>query len=882
MAAAPRGGGVPLLERREAMSFLSGLMAGVRSGSDGQLVLVGGEAGVGKTALLRGFCDIQDESVRIAWGACEPLRTPRPLGPLSDVADACGGELAALVAAGARPHEVASGLLRELRRRGPTVLVLEDVHWADEATLDVLVLLAARLAPVPALVFATYRDDEVDRSEQFRAVLGELARRPGRVKLEPLSPAGVEDLAEPYGVDGEELHRLTGGNPFFVTEALAAGAERIPATVRDAVLAREARLSEPARRLLEAVAVIPGQVDLWLLDALAGELIDWLQECLTSGMLTAGATHVAFRHELARLAIEEAIAPNRRIALHAAALAALTRRGGDDPDFARLAYHAEAAGDGEGVLRWAPRAAQRAASSGAHRESAAQYACALRFGGGLALERSAELLQLRADECYLTDQFAEAIEAQEGALDAHRRLGDLRGEGDALRSLARLLRFVGRTRDGLAVALQAVDLLERLAPGHELAIAYCTVSHLYQAVEDNDGSLAWGTRALELAGRLGDTEALVYALTNIGTVESIAGVAGGREKLDRALELAQRHGLEDAGRVFVHLVLWPALHRPFSQDAAHLEAGLQYCEERGLDTWRLYMLASRARLELDDCRWDQAAESASLVLRDPRSAPVPRCWALVTLALLAARRGDADAAGPLAEARALAQAAGELQRIGPVAAASAEVAWLAGDDAGVAEATDAALAHALARRWPWVVGELACWRWRAGIRDELPDGAAAEPYLLAIAGECERAAALLGQTGRPYEAALLLADSHDPLTVRRSVDELTQLGARSAAAVVARRLRRRGVRSVPRGPRPRTRENPAGLTARELEVLGLLVEGLRNAQIAQRLVVSDKTVDHHVSAVLRKLGVHSRADAAAEASRLGLTTAGAQSAGRPG
>jgi DNA-binding CsgD family transcriptional regulator len=882
IAAAADGRRGLLLERGEAMSYLTGLLAGVRSGSDGQLVLVGGEAGVGKTSLLRSFCEAQDESVRIAWGACEPLRTPRPLGPLSDVADACGGELAALVAAGARAHEVVSGLLRELRRRGPTVLVLEDVHWADEATLDVLVLIAARLAPVPALVFATYRDDEVDRAAEFRAVLGELARRPGRIKLEPLSPAGVWDLAEPYGVDGEELYRRTGGNPFFVTEALAAGGERIPATVRDAVRAREARLSEPARRLLEAVAVIPGQVDLHLLDALAGELVDRLEECLTSGMLTAGATDVAFRHELARLAIEEAIAPNRRIALHAAALAALARRGGDRPEYARLAYHAEAAGDAEGVLRWAPAAAERAASSGAHRESAAQYACALRFSGDLPLERRAELLQRRADECYLTDQFAEAIEAQEGALDIRRALGDLRGEGDALRSLARLLRFVGRTRDGHAAARQAVEMLERLPPGHELAIAYSTVSHLWFAVEDDAGTLEWGARALELAGRLDDTEALVYALTNIGTVESLAGEYAGREKLEQALELAQEADLEEAaGRVFVHLVLWPSPHRRLPADEMYVEDGLRYCEERGLDTWRLFLLASRARLELDDCRWDRAAESAGLVLRDPRSAQVPRGWALVTLGLLAARRGEAGGAAPLAEAHALAQAAGELQRIGPVAAARAEVAWLAGDEAGVAEATDAALALALARGWPWVVGELACWRRRAGMHDELPDGAAAEPYRLAIAGECERAAALLRQGGRSYEAALSLADSHDPLVVRQSIDELTRLGARTAAAIVARGLRRRGVSSIPRGPRRRTRENPAGLTPRELEVLVLLVEGLRNAQIAQRLVVSGKTVDHHVSAVLRKLGVHSRADAAAEALRLGLTTAGPQSAGTP-
>jgi DNA-binding CsgD family transcriptional regulator len=870
------GGVGSLLERGASMSVLTELLAGVRSSSEGRVILVGGEAGVGKTALLRGFCETQGKSVRILWGACAPLLASRPLGPLLDVAEASGGELEELVASAARPHEVAAGLLRELRGRRPTVLVLEDVHWADEATLDVLALLAARIGSAPALVLASYRDDELDRAEQFRLVLGELLRGPGRLKVEPLSRAAVAELAEPYGVDGERLYRRTGGNPLFIIEVLAAGGELIPDTVRDAVLARAGHLSEPARKLLDAVAVVPGQVDLWLLEALAGGLVDRLEECLASGMLSPGPAHVAFRHELARLAIEEAIAPNRRVALHRGALTALAARDSDDPDFARFAHHAEAAGDVEGVLRWAPRAAERAASSGAHREAAVQYARALRFADGRPPQMRAELLQRSADECYMTDQFDAAIVAQQGALECHRRLGNVRGEGDSLRSLSRLLRFVGRTQDAERVALEAVDMLERLAPGHELAIAYCNVSHLCANMEDLGAAEAWGTRALELARSLDDTEALVYALTNIGAVEFLTDAPAGPATLERALALAQQHNLEEhAGRAFVSLVLWPTRHRMFALATGYLEAALEYCSERGLDTWRLYLLASRARLELDLGHWDEAADAAALVLHDPRSAPVPRGWALAALGVVRARRGDADASS-LGEAHDVAQSAGELQRVGPVAAARAEAAWLAGDNAMVAEVTDAALALALHRKAPWVVGELAYWRWQAGLRDELPAGTVAEPYSLSIAGEWARAAELWRKIGCPYEAALALAESDNQLALRQSIDELQRLGASPAAAIVARRLRVRGVRGVPRGPRPRTRDNPAGLTARELEVLALLAEGSRNAQIAKRLVVSEKTVDHHVSAVLRKLDVHTRGEAAAEAFRLGLTRHGGE------
>ena len=188
------------------------------------------------------------------------------------------------------------------------------MHWADEATLDVLRLLARRVETVPALVIASYRDDELDPAHPLRIVLGELTttQNVGRMKLVLLSPGAVAQLAEPYGVDADELYRKTAGNPFFVVEALAAGAEGIPETVREAVLARAARLSPAARTVLEAVAVVPPQAELWLLEALAGEAVNGLDECLTSGMLTSEPAGVAFRHELARLAVEESVAPHTK------------------------------------------------------------------------------------------------------------------------------------------------------------------------------------------------------------------------------------------------------------------------------------------------------------------------------------------------------------------------------------------------------------------------------------------------------------------------------------------------------------------------------------------------------------------------------------------
>ena len=280
-----------LLERSAQLSTLIGCLEAVQRSSRGQVLLVGGEAGVGKTTLLRRFCEERGRSVRVLWGACDPLFTPSPLGPLRIVAEETGGELEEVVARGAMPHAVVTALAGELSAPAATVLVLEDAHWADEATLDVFRLLARRVETVPALVVVTYRDDELDRAHPFRILIGELAtsRTVGRVKLARLSPAAVAQLAEPYGVDADELYRKTAGNPFFVVEALASGAEGIPDTVRDAVLARAARLSPAAAELLEAVAVVPPRAELWLLEALAGAATDPLDECLASGMLVVEA-----------------------------------------------------------------------------------------------------------------------------------------------------------------------------------------------------------------------------------------------------------------------------------------------------------------------------------------------------------------------------------------------------------------------------------------------------------------------------------------------------------------------------------------------------------------------------------------------------------------
>ena len=480
-SAAAHGHTRPLLERDRELDQLEQCWQRVVASSSGMLALVAGEAGAGKTVLLREFAERKGGRVGVLQGLCEPLSTPRPLGPFLDLADAVGGELGELVSAGAKPHAIATALLRELADRGrASLVVLEDLQWADEATLDVLRLAARRLVEVSALMVVTYRNDELGPWHPLRALIGELGARQSlaRISLAPLSLAAVAVLAAPFGADAEAVYARTGGNPFFVSELLAGGDAELPESVSDAVLARAARLAEPARKLLETIAVVGPRAELWLLDRLVADARERLERCVSSGMIVSvGDSGGVPPRARPRRRCRRDQRPSQ-LALHAAVLEALMSPPWGEPDLARLAYHADAAGDRDAVLRFVPEAAAQAARLGAHREAAVLYERALRHADQLPLQARAALLERQAAECYWFTDFEAAERTQRQALACYRQLGAELRRGAALSWLSNLAWQTGSLADAEPMAQEAAVQLERISAGRERVDAYIQVARL--------------------------------------------------------------------------------------------------------------------------------------------------------------------------------------------------------------------------------------------------------------------------------------------------------------------------------------------------------------------------------------------------------------------
>lgn len=855
-----------LIERDHLLRQLDEHMARAATGA-GQMVMIGGEAGAGKTSLVRQFQHTIADRVTTITAACEPLPTPTPLGPIRDLAPA----LKLSLESDLQHHDDRDTLARAVRAalagsRQPMVILIEDAHWADGASLDLLRFLARRLDGLSVLFLVTYRDDEIGATHPLRLLLGDLTTTPSvhRLRVPLLSQDAVRQLATGTGHDGGDLHRLTGGNPFYVSEVLAADPGGIPATVSDAVLARALRLTPEARAVLDIAAVIGSPIAVSLLMEVAGPVAAEIDQCIIGGLLVATGTSLSFRHELARKAILNAIPPLRRRLIHSQVLERLRQPNHPQADLATLAHHAEAAADQEAVRHYAVAAARQATDLHSYREAAGQYARALRAGGAIPAAERASLLEAYSYTLYLSNQVAAAIEAREEAVTLWHELGDRLREGENLRWLSRLTWFNGDSATAEAASAKAVALLETLPPGPELAMAYSNQSQLAMLADDVEAAVRDGERAMALAKQFNEQETYVHALCNVGSARLRHDDSRGHAELEESVRLARAAGYVDhAGRGLVNLS-WSNMTTMNLAAAEHwLEEGFAYATANELYNYLSYMSANQATLWMHTGRWDEAVANCRRVLTMSDQSPLGRIVALTALGQILARRGDPEAEDLLNEALERAEPTRQLLRLGPVRAARAEAALLA-DDPERARAELKPIRHLANQRGPsWQRAEIV-WLARQAGDESPPPPDLPQAYIHLLAGEFQDAAHEWTRLGVPYEAALALAKSNDPDLIRQAIATFDRLRAYPARRQAVDCLRDLGVRDLPptpRGPRATTLAHPAGLTQRETEILELLALDLRNAEIASRLFLTPKTVSHHLTAIYAKLGVSNRSEA---------------------
>lgn len=868
-----------LLERKSPLEVIRVSAARAAAGN-GRVIVIEGEAGIGKTSLLRGFAAQAGTRGRILWGWCEALFTPRPLGPVHDMAEALGPEVTALLNEGAEQGRLFPALLHALQQAaGLTVLVFEDMHWADKATLDLVKYLGRRVSLLPVLLLISVRSDEMDGDHPLFHVLGDLpAGDVARITLRPLSEASVSRLAQEAGRPVADIYRITQGNPFFVTELLSDGEadprHRLPGSIRDAVWARLSRLDAEERRLLEAVSITPGGIQPWLLRVLVGNGADALVDRSEArGLLQRDEQGIiTFRHELAREAALERLAPSTRRSLHArieAALSALPPAHAEAMLAARV-HHADGAGNGERVLELAPLAARQAARMGAHLEAAAHLATALRHVGLAAPDLAAELYQDWAYEADLSLLLtSEVIAARQRAITLWRQLGRADRVSANLRRLSRLYWRQGEGRLAEDCAEEAVRVVESLPPGRELALAYSTRSQLHMLHYRFDEAVAWGERAIALSGSPGEIGTRVHALNNVGTALMFAGRPGGRERLQESLALSLEHELhDDAARAYTNFAEAATLERDFALADDLLAEGIAFCLRHDLDSVTQYLVGRQAQLRLDQGRFRDAEAIAQGVMARDRLPMVMHLPALTVLATVRMRRGEGDAPALLDRALSEGLVTGEAQRIIPVRLALAEAAWLA-EDMAAAQRQLALLAGMGLGDFQPYLAEMAVWWRRCGMAlpfaSPVPDAQLPLARAAELRGDPVAAAAEWTRLGLPYEAALAGLQATGPKAAEALVAAITTLEtleARPAAALGRKLAQRLGLadRMPPlrRGPYAAARQHPLGLTLHEQQVLVLIAQGNGNKEIARRMSRSPRTIEHHVSAVLGKFSAANR------------------------
>lgn len=852
-----------LLERDQQLDALHESLN--RTGSDGgKVVLIRGEAGIGKSALVHSFLRELPEQVDRLLGYCDDLLTPHPLGPFWDLAREAP-TLVQPLEAGDRIGVLQATLDLLAREIRSTVIVIEDTQWADDATIDAIRYVGRRISRTNGLLALTFRETEVSDSHPLRRVLGELDPTSiQRIRLSSLSPSSVAALVRTSGapLDPDDVYAMTDGNPLFATELVTSWKVGLPVSIRDSVMARAAKLSPRATKLLNLASVVPGEFPIEGLLRMSGATIGELRECSAQGLLDIDGSVVLFRHELTRRAIESALSEPERRQMNQKVLDGLL----PDGDLARIVHHARGAANADALVEFGPKAARAAAAMRSYQEAVANFRAVEPYLERLPNRDRAAFYSDWADiAAHQHDDPVEVLRILTRAIERYRVLGDDFGLARSLVLAAQFNDDAGRPDAVDECINEALRVLSEHPPSPGLCEALGRKAFILLRRGDAASADALADESLALAERLGERRAGFSAMNAKGLLRYASGDQAGLRLLEEARLLARDLGddVEETRAVlnsgYACLVLQEfALAIDFFDRAREIAIQANLASEERLVSEGL----AKALFFLGE--WDRAEE---LAVQD--SSRAYSNLATPTFnhirARLAIRKGLPNAADQLLEAWSDAENRMSLAR-GHLATARAEHMWITGD----LDADLSALLQGRASEYednnPWGA-EISFWLWLAGDRarpvEEIP-----EPYGQAVRGEPSAAAHRFEELGMPYEQAiaLCLSDEHDAL---EGLELLEELGAIASARRCRQMLRDRGFH-VPRGRGRRTREHPAGLTTRQSEVLELLAEDLTDAEIADRLFVSTRTINHHVSAVLGKLGVSNRSEAADRASSLGL------------
>jgi DNA-binding CsgD family transcriptional regulator len=849
-----------LLERERELGLLGDLLAEVDT-AGGTVTLIRGEAGIGKSALVRAFLASIGDAARTHVGFCDDLQTPQPFGPLWDMAREESDLREALLASDRQQvmEALFDLLARSLR---PNLVVIEDTQWSDEATLDAIKHVGRRIDRTNGLLLLTYRDEEVDLDHPLRMVLGALrSENLARIELGGLSRVAVAELLAESELDPDTVLQATRGNPFFVTEMALTIGDEVPASVRDSVMARVGRLSILAREMLRYISVIPERTTRDELAALVGSAETQLAECERAGLLDVEAGAVAFRHELIRRAVEGSLTVSERAAVHRALLDVLP----DDTDPARLVHHARGANDVDRLIEAGPLAARAAADVGGNREASAHYRA---LEPHLDLIPPAERARLLSDwasiEYYMAD--VEATRILDEAIDLYRDLG-------ATRDLARALTLAVAVKEAHALsleaeshALEAIRLLEQDGPSFDLASALSRYADFLVRQGDGKRARAISEQAIAIGEATGNEQAQIRALTVKGMLAYARGIPDGLDLVEEARSRAERnnHRFEE-----VMALLGPAFVAQEINDV-ELQADLGQRARAAAVRYELPLLEAEASALFADSlmRKGSWAEADDLATENLGSHANADMHFMRILGLIRMRTGRSGAEEYARGAWSLAEEFNEIDDLQHVAASLAEKMWLESTvDRSSMRSFRELVDRGFRYDFPWRAGWLAFWLWMLEEMDGVPDGTP-EPYAQAMRGDAKQAAMFWADRRMPYQQALALACG-DVDRRREAVEILDSLGADVVAAKLRKDLRDEGV-TLPRGKGRATREHAAGLTARQAEVLQILGEGLTNPEVADRLFLSPRTVENHVSAILAKLDATTREEAVEKARSAGL------------